>query len=455
MGSRQPIEVGLGKMAITPFRKDKTEEPEEPVSLSGMDRRIEGPRIPLSWVATGAGVLILLLITGYAVYRYGFSRTLTVGAERLTVSKVEYGTFREYIPVTGNVVPRETVYLDAVEGGQVTEINVEEGAMVTEGQPLLKLKNTDLQLQVIETEARVSEQANQLSLYELQLEQARLQHKRDLLSTEWKIGDLGRKLKRNEQLIASGAAKKADVEDMQAELDYQKNLRLAIIDATKSDERLLGGSISRLKNETQQLTKNLIITQSNLENLTVKAPISGQLTTFEAKVGESKSKGQRIGQIDEIDTFKVSAFVDEFYLARVQIGQKASADIDGKTYDFTVTKVYPNVKDRQFEVDLAFDGKTPKTVRRGQTLRLNIEIGAAAKSLMLANGPYIDDTDGRWVFVVSPGNKVALRHPVTIGRRNPDYVEIESGLEKGDRVITSGYDQFLKFDRIDLTGNKS
>ena len=442
-------------MAITPFRKDKTEEPEEPVSLSGMDRRIEGPRIPLSWVATGAGVLILLLITGYGVYRYGFSRTLTVGAERLTVSQVEYGTFREYIPVTGNVVPRETVYLDAVEGGQVTEINVEEGAMVTEGQPLLKLKNTDLQLQVIETEARVSEQINQLNSYKLNFEQTRLAHQRDLLTTEWKIGDLGRKLKRNEQLIASGVAKKADVEDMQAELDYQKKLRLAIIEATKSDEQILGESIARLKDETEQLRKNLTITRGNLENLTVKAPISGQLTTFEAKVGESKSKGQRIGQIDEIDAFKVSAFVDEFYLARVQIGQKATAEIDGKTYDFTVTKVYPNVKDRQFEVDLAFDGKTPKTVRRGQTLRLNIEIGAAAKSLMLANGPYIDDTDGRWVFVVSPDNSVALRHPITIGRRNPDYVEVESGLEKGDRVITSGYDQFLKFDRIDLTGNKS
>jgi HlyD family secretion protein len=441
-------------MAITPFRKDKTEAPDEPASLSGMDRRIEGPRIPLSWIAGAAGALLILLITGYAVYKYGFTRTLTVGAERLTVSEVEYGTFREYIPVTGNVVPRETVYLDAVEGGQVTAIEVEEGANVEAGQPLLTLKNTDLQLQVIETEARVSEQANQLSLYQLQLEQARLQHKRDLLTTEFQIGDLGRKLARNEQLIASGAAKKAEVEDQRAELDYQKNLRLAIIDATKADERLLGGSIARLKQETEQLTKNLEITRGNLENLVVKAPISGQLTTFEAKVGESKSKGQRIGQIDELDAFKVSAFVDEFYLARVLVGQKATADVDGKTYEFTVTKVYPNVKDRQFEVDLAFNGETPKTVRRGQTLRLNIEIGAAAKSLILANGPYIDDTDGRWVFVVSRDNSVATRRPITVGRRNPDFVEVESGLEKGERVITSGYDQFLKFDEIDLKGDK-
>ncbi len=442
-------------MAITPFRKDKNQEPDEPVSLTGMDRRIEGPRIPLSWVAGGAGVLVLLLITGYAVYKYGFTRTLTVGADRLTVSQVEYGTFREYIPVTGNVVPKETVYLDAVEGGQVTELNVEEGAMVKEGQPLLTLKNTDLQLQVIETEARVSEQINQLNTYKLNFEQTRLAHQRELLGVEWQIGDYERKLKRNEALLKTGATKAADVEDMRAQLDYQKKLRLAYIEATKADEKILGDSISRLENETASLQKNLALTRSNLENLTVRAPISGQLTTFDAKIGQSLAKGARIGQVDEIDSFKVSAFVDEFYLARVQIGQKATADVDGKTYDFTVTKVYPNVKDRQFEVDLAFDGDMPMTVRRGQTLRLNIEIGAAAKSLILANGPYIDDTDGRWVFVLSPDNSVATRRPVTIGRRNPDYVEVESGLQKGERVITSGYDQFLKFDQIDLKGNKT
>ena len=441
-------------MAITPFRKNKSEEPEEPVSLSGMDRRIEGPRIPLTWVAGGAGALVVLLITGYAVYKYGFTRTLTVGAERLTVSEVEYGTFREYIPVTGNVVPRETVYLDAVEGGQVTELYVEEGAMVEAGDPLLKLKNTDLQLQVIETEARVSEQINQLNSYKLSFEQTRLQHQRDLLSTEWQIGDLERKLRRTEQLVKSGAAKAAEVEDNQAQLDYQRKLRLAILEATKSDEQILGDSISRLKDETAQLQRNLEITRSNLENLVVKAPINGQLTSFEAKVGQSMAKGARIGQVDEIDAFKVSAFVDEFYLARVQVGQKATADVDGKTFEFTVTKVYPNVKDRQFEVDLLFVGETPKTVRRGQTLRLNIEIGAAAKSLILANGPYIDDTDGRWVFVVSRDSSVAIRRPITVGRRNPDFVEVESGLEKGERVITSGYDQFLKFDEIDLKGDK-
>lgn len=442
-------------MAITPFRKDKNLEPEDPVSLSGMDRRIEGPRIPLSWAVGGAGALVLLLITGYAVYKYGFTRTLTVGADRLTVSEVQYGTFHEYIPVTGNVVPRETVYLDAVEGGQVTDINAEEGQMVKAGDPLLKLKNTDLQLSVIESEARVSEQLNQLFLTRLQIEQTRLQHQRDLLGAEWQIGDLTRKLRRNEPLVRSGAAKAADVEDLRAQLDYQKNLRLAIIEATKSDADLQKQELTQVQEAYDQLNNNLKVARSNLEDLVVKAPISGQLTTFEAKVGESKAKGQRIGQIDEIDAFKVSAFVDEFYLSRVQIGQKATADVDDKTYNFTVTKVYPNVKDRQFEVDLAFDGDMPNTVRRGQTLRLNIEIGAASKSLMLANGPYIDDTDGRWVFVLSPDNSVAIRRPVTIGRRNPDYVEVEGGLTKGERVITSGYDQFVKFDQIDLTGKKS
>ena len=424
-------------------------------SLSPMDKRIERKLITPKLVAISLGVLVLIGLTGFGYWRYGLNRTLTVGAERLTVSTVEYGTFREYIPVTGNVVPKETVYLDAIEGGQVTELNVEEGAMVKAGDPLLRLKNTDLQINVINTETRVSDQINQLNSYKLNFEQTRLAHRRDLLNTEWQIGDLERKLRRNQQLQKSGAAKAADIEDLQAQLEYMRSLRLAIIDATKTDNELLTSTINRLQAETETLQKNLEITRENLDNLVVKAPISGQLTTFDAKVGQSLMKGARIGQIDEIDAFKVSAFVDEFYINRVVIGQIATVTVGGDDYTLEVAKIYPNVTDRQFQVDLLFQGDPPKGIRRGQTLRMNLEIGAESKSLILANGAYVDDTGGQWVFVVSPDGSTAERRDVTIGRRNPDNVEITAGLEKGERVITSGYDQLMDFDRIDLRKDNS
>jgi HlyD family secretion protein len=419
-------------------------------ALSPMDKRVKRRFVTPRGALMAGLLLFVVAVSAFGYWRYGLNRTLTVGAERLTVSTVSTGIFREYIPVTGNVVPKDTVYLDAVEGGQVTQVMAEEGATVVQGQPLLQLKNTNLQLQVVTSEAQLAEQINNLNTVKLAVAQNQLAHKRDLITVAQKIDDMERKLSRSRKLIASGATPRAEVEDMEADLGFAKQEEAALKEAQRVDAETQAQQVTQMQTAVDRITASLDIARQNLDNLVMKAPISGQLTLFEAKLGESKAPGQRIGQIDDVGGFKVSAYVDEFYLNRIVIGQVATAEIGGKDVRLDVAKIYPNVRDRQFQVDLTFEGTPPQGIRRGQTLRMNLEIGAEAKSLLLANGPYVDDTGGNWVFVVSPGGGEALRRSVTIGRRNPDMVEVTGGLKEGERVITSSYTQFTNFDRIDL-----
>jgi len=256
-------------------------------------------------------------------------------------------------------------------------------------------------------------------------------------------------------LRRTGAVAEARIEDMAAELGFQKQLLAATEEARQVDAKLQSSQMQQLEEAVDRIQSNLDIARENLANLVMKAPIAGQLTVFEAHLGESKGPGQRIGQIDDIGAFKVTAYVDEFYLNRIVIGQVAGVTINGDEYRLQVTKIYPNVTDRQFQVDLVFRGAAPRGIRRGQTLRMNLEIGAEAKSLILANGAFVDDTGGQWVFVLSPDGDEAVRRNVSIGRRNPDMVEVTGGLTQGEKVITSGYDQLMDFDRIDLAQGAS
>ena len=419
----------------------------EEVVLSSMDRRIERRLVTPQRVAIAAGVLLLLAVSAYAYVQFGLNRTLTVGAERLTVSAVSYGRFLEYIPVTGNIVPRTTVYLDAVDGGQVTAVHVEEGVFVTAGEPLVTFKNTNLQLQVIGAEAQLTEQLDRLSSTRQNFDQSHLRNQRELIEIDYQIDRLTRDLARKKPLVATGGATQGQVEDLEAELKRYTGLRGPAVQALQLDEEFRTNQMARMGTALDAMNKNLEIARENLTNLVVVAPITGQLTLLEANVGESKAPGQRVGQVDEVNAFKVSAFVDEFYLSRVTIGQFATVDIGGKTHELEVSKVYPDVRERQFEIDLLFK-ETPEGVRRGQTVRMRLEIGQPADTLVVANGAFFDDTGGQWVFVVDPSRDFAERRAVRFGRRNPEGIEVLEGLRDGEQVITSSYESLMDFDRI-------
>ena len=442
-------------MAILVLKpKEQLDAPaaDDEIVLSAMDQRIERRLVTPQRVAIGAGAVLLLALTVYAYLEYGLTRTLTVGAERVTVSAVAYDTFREYIPVTGNVVPRTTVYLDAIEGGQITAVHVEEGALVTAGQPLVTFKNTNLELQVIAAEAQLTEQLNYLSTTRQNFEQSRLRNQRELIDIDYQLDRLTRDLARRRPLVPTGGSTKGQIDDLEAELTRYRGVRGAVEQQVHLDEDFGANQLVRMSEALDSMNKKMAIARDNLSNLVIVAPIDGQLTSLEANAGESKARGQRVGQVDELDAFKVSAFVDEFYLSRVVVGQLAEVEIDGKGYELEVSKEYPGVRDRQFEIDLKFVGDAPPQVRRGQTVRMRLEIGQPADTLVLANGAFYDDTGGQWVFVLDESGDYAVRRDVRFGRRNPEGIEVLEGLRAGERVITSGYDNFERFDRLQLNG---
>jgi HlyD family secretion protein len=445
-----------------PIILKKNEEGVEPrktsddvVVLSAMDKRIERKLVTPQRIAIAVGAVLLVAVSIYAYVHYGLTRTLTVGSERLTVSTVSYGTFREYIPVTGNVVPRTTIYLDAISGGQVTEVHTEEGAFVKAGEPIVTFKNTDLQLRVIQTQSQATEQLAQLANVLLQYDNTHLAHKNNLTEVAYQIDRLERDLKRKRPLLATGGTTQGAIDDLEAELARDRANLVIAEEALRLDDEFRKAQVDRMNAAQDAMKQNLEITRENLESLVIVAPISGQLTLLEANAGESKAAGQRIGQVDEVGAFKVNAFIDEFYISRVAIGQTATVEIDGKSYELTVSKVYPEVTNRQFEVDLLFAGDPPAAIRRGQTVRMRLEIGQPADTLVLANGAFFDDTGGQWVFVVDPSRDFAERRPVRFGRRNPEGIEVLGGLKQGEEVITSSYESFMTFDRIQFRQDHS
>ena len=414
---------------------------------SGMDRKIESrSKKPLYLGIGGIAVVALVLA---ALFTDGTSTSFTLDGQRIRTAEVTVGMYEDFIPLRAAVEPERTVYLDAIEGGRVERILVEEGAFVEEGQPLIDLSNTSLQLDVIAREAEVSEQLNNLRNTQLAIEQNRLSLKSDLIEIDYQITRLQRLVNRYEELEGNQFISKNEYEDSRDELAYWSNRRVVTQESQAQDEKIRLAQIEQLEGSVDQLEKNLTLARANLDNLLIRAPRSGQLTSLNAELGESKGRGERLGQIDDVDRFKATALVNEFYLNRVRVGQSALLEIDGDDYQLEVSKVYPEVQASQFEIDLSFRGDAPTDIRRGQTLQLRLVLGnTAEQATLLANGPFFNDTGGAWVFVLDPSGEVATRREVRFGRRNPNNIEVESGLLPGDEVIISSYANFVEVDRL-------
>jgi len=414
---------------------------------SGMDRQIDTRSRKPVLIVLAVAAVTLLAILGY--HSLDSSTSFTLNGQRIRIAEVQNGVYEDYIPLRAAVAPERTVYLDAIEGGRVEQILVEEGNMVEPGQPLIELSNTSLQLDVIAREAEVSEQLNNLRNTQLAIEQNRLSLKSDLIEIDYQIVRLNRLVGRYEELDGKQFISKNDYENSLDELTYWKNRREVTRESQAQDEKIRLAQIEQLNDSVGQLEKNLELARSNLDNLLVRAPRAGRLTSLNAELGESKGRGERMGQIDDVDRFKAVALVNEFYLNRVRSGQEAQLSVDGRDYLLEVSKIYPEVQASQFEVDLRFTGDTPADIRRGQTLQLRLVLGDTAESaLLLANGPFFNDTGGAWAFVVDPDGTVARRRPVQFGRRNPNQIEIQGGLEPGERVVVSSYANFIEVERL-------
>jgi HlyD family secretion protein len=416
-------------------------------NAGGMDRRIEQTsRKPMIiGGAVVAGIVVLALL--YSTLHTGTSFTLD--GQRIRTAKVLVGTYEDFIPMRAAVEPERTVYLDAIEGGRVEAILVEEGSYVEEGQQLIELSNTSLQLDVIAREAEVSEQLNNLRNTQLAIEQNRLKLKSDLIEIDYAIARLSRLVARYEKLEGKQFISNNEYEDAVDELQYNRNRRQVTQESQDQDKMIRLAQIEQLNSSVQHLEKNLTLARGNLDNLLIRAPRSGQLTSMNAEIGESKGRGERLGQIDDVDRFKAVALVNEFYLNRVRVGQQALLEFNGRDYRLEISKIYPEVQAAQFEVDLRFLGDAPPDIRRGQTLQMQLVLSdTTERATLLDNGPFFGDTGGAWVFVVAPDGKIATRRQVQLGRRNPSTIEVVSGLVAGDQVIISSYANFIDVDRL-------
>ena len=446
---RQDKVASIMPANIRLFSKERTSEP-TPGSTrlgggAGMDRKIEKPRFTPKRIAIGAAALLLAGLFGYALLADLGVRKLNVERDRLTISTVEFGPFQEYIPERGTVLPLHTVYLDALESGQVEQVFVEEGASVAEGDPLLRLSNPDLKLTVLQQEAELERSREALRNGRLTMEQELLRSRKALMEIEYQLAVNKRNFERYESLSAedlTAILSRQEYERLRDEYQYSVR-RMALTQETQTQDSLLAASkVVQLVSAVERMERNLEIVRGRLDNLTVRAPVPGQLTTLKAEVGESKSAGGRLGQIDMIDGFKVRAAIDEHYIGRVGRGQRGQFDSDDESYSLVIRKVYPEVEEGRFKVVLVFEGEAPEGIRRGQTLHIRLELGDLDEAVQVARGGFYQATGGHWAYVLDASGDRATRRSIALGRQNPRVYEVLEGLEPGEQVITSSYETF-------------
>ena len=417
-----------------------------------MDRALAKKKLPPRSLAIAAVLVTSVAVIGWYLYDQSSGRSLVIENSRVVISPVTEGLFEDFIPIRSRVTPKKTVYLDIIEGGQVEQRLIDDGAMLKAGDLIVVLNNTSLQLEVARNEALVTEQLNNMRTIELQLEQNRLQHKRNIVELNYQIKRLDRQVERFSNLDNAGVAAKSQLEDARDELEYYTNLLVVTLESQETDARLQETQLEFLQTSGDQLKNNLVFAHKNLDALNVRAPVDGKLSGLDVEVGQSIPRGGRLGQIDDPYSFKLRADIDEFYLGRVDIGQVAHFEKDGHRYETSIGKIYPQVDNGQFEVDLLFTGDEPKGIRRGQTIQARLTLGDSNSALLIPNGAFFQDTGGNWMFVVSPDGSEAVKRSVRLGRRNSRHIEVLDGLELGEEVVTSPYSSFKEMDRLQLTG---
>jgi HlyD family secretion protein len=413
-----------------------------------VDRKIEKKpllkRKKFWYSAVGGAVFLLLIILILA----DTGSKLNVEKDKITISTVDEGEFQEFIPVSGTVLPKTTYYLDAILGGTVEQRYVEEGAMLKKGDKILKLSNPNVQLNALQNEAATYQQINEARNTRLQIEQNSIALQTQLVDANFNYINSKQVFNREKIMWEKKLVSQQEYEQVRDKYFHDEEQQKLTRQNFVQDSLLKLSQITQIASSIDRLQKNLELIRENIDNLTVRAPITGQLTSLNAETGQSKSPGDQLGQIDALDGFKVRADIDEFYIARVVKGLHATVEIDGKDFKLVVIKVFPEVKNGKFQVDMNFDGSVPDGIRRGQTLQIRLQLSERTKALLLARGGFYQKTGGQWVFVLNNSGTEAVKRSISLGRQNPDYFEVLSGLKPGDKVITSSYDNFGDVDKL-------
>ena len=419
------------------------------MNYEGMDSKIERKSLfskKTVYIITGSLVVLSGVLT--FIFR-DTSSSMNVDKETLTISIVEEGEFNDYIRVVGQVIPNHIIYLDAIEGGRVEERLIEEGAQVKAGDIIIRLSNPLLNIGILQSEADLAYQENELRNTRLNMEQEHLSLKQERIALNKDLTQKKRRFEQHARLYQKNLLAREDY--LQAKEDYNAaSEQLNVLDERiRQDKLLRDNQLQSLNENIQNIKKSLLLVRERLENLKIKAPVDGQLGNMEAQIGQSIVQGERIGQIITPE-LKVEAKIDEHYVERIHPGLSAGFEREGKKYGLRMTKVYPEVQDGQFRTDLHFIADRPANIRSGQTYHLDLQLGDPTETVLIPRGSFYQTSGGEYVYVLDENGKTAHRRQVRLGRQNPLYYEVLEGLNPGEKIITSGYDLFGNNERLNL-----
>ncbi|HWJ91516.1 MAG TPA: HlyD family efflux transporter periplasmic adaptor subunit [Flavisolibacter sp.] len=407
-----------------------------------MDRKIERKGWSKKKLLTVAGIAGLVLLVTASIYFTSGKAKLNVDAERITISEVKNGSFQEFIPVNGVVLPITTIYLDAVEGGRVEEKYVEDGSIVAKGQPILRLSNTDIELSLVNQQTSVYNLLTQMQISRNAAQQNTVNKLNQLTDVDNQLKEAKRIYELNKSLYEQKAIGLQEFRQAENNYNYQLEKKKLTQQLLKQDSSSNSQQVAQAQQSYLGSQNALNVMRKKVGDLIVRAPINGQLTSLDAEMGQNKNKGERLGQIDVLSGYKVRVDIDEHYISRVFIGLMGETSFAGKNYKLKINKVYTQVNNGRFQVDMQFEDKVPEGIRRGQTLQIRLALSDETQALLLAKGGFYQQTGGNWVFKLADDGKTAYRVDVQLGRQNPDYYEVLSGLKPGDKVVTSSYENY-------------
>lgn len=415
-----------------------------------MDRPIKQRRWNKRRILTLIGILSILALIGTSYYFTSGNSKLNVESERLSIVEVKEGNFQEFIPINGTILPISSIYLDASVGGRVEEKFVEDGAHLKKGDPIMRLSNTDLELNLVQQETQVLNLLTQAQIAQTNAQQVSINNRNQMADVEQGLKEADRLYRLNKKLFQEKAIGSQEYEKTVNEYNYQKER------VTLTKQILLQDSLSTSQKlyqdrETYKRTQSALeLMRRKVGDLILRAPVDGQLTSFDAEIGQNKNAGERLGQIDVLTGFKVRAEIDEHYINRIFPDLEGLFTISGKPYKLRIKKIYTQVTSGRFQVDMEFTGERPQSIRRGQTLQIRLALSDETKALLLAKGGFYQQTGGNWIFKLDKSGNIAYRVDIQLGRQNPDFYEVMNGLSPGDKVIVSSYETYDKIQELNI-----
>lgn len=416
-----------------------------------MDRAIEKKKWPLKkvlWIGAAAAAVFLL---GYYIIFADKSSKLNVDIEKLTIETVSEDLYRDYITVIGTVAPIQTIYLDATEGGsRVDEIIKKEGSKVNQGDIIARFSNTNLILDISNFEANVSRSNNELSNIRLQMERTTLETQSRLLDLNFELKERKRTFENNQVLVEQNHISREEFE--RSKEAYELNIKRIELfrQSAKQDSLYRLTQLRALEEDASRLQRNLSVVRNRLDALVFRAPVTGELASLNLEVGQVIGMGSRIGTIHVLDSYMLKVDIDEHYISRITRNLTGDCEFSSKLYPGHITKIYPEVRNGRFTVDMIFDSIVPQNIRIGQTSRIRLELGESLMAILIPRGGFYQSTGGQWIYVVDPSGKFATKRAIRINRQNPRHYEVMEGLQPGERVIVSSYDNFGNVDKLIL-----